>query len=140
MIPFRRSLRSVLTLTVFLALIALSGVLYGGNEEKRAELEQNPAWQKTGETISGALGVVQIFTNFSMGKRTETVRAEHDYPEEAAESWWEKTRASLKREWDEGRTGAGEWSDMSFDPGAVWRRFQEIWVSGKSLLRSSSPD
>lgn len=71
----RDSAMSLVTLVVFLVLMAIALVLYGGNEEQKAKMENNVLWQKAKIAVdySLALGSKLIGTSSEQNNDSGTL-------------------------------------------------------------------
>ena len=66
MASLRQSVKSFLTVVAFLVLTAIAIVVYSGNEEQRAELNNNNLYQKTRQVLVAAWSTVQGLTSWNL--------------------------------------------------------------------------
>jgi hypothetical protein len=110
----KESLTSLLTIVAFLALTAIAAVLYGGNTEQKAQMENNFFWQKTRWALDLAFAIVPAFINPQSNQDQNagsSRNASGDYPynpgsefavPDSSGGFWSDLVARLKAEWAKG--------------------------------------
>lgn len=91
----RNSITSLVTVVVFLVLIAITATLYNGDQEQKTKLEQNFFWQKTVVIFNGALAFLTA-PESSSPVETALLIANP----QGTEGFWSLAKDKIKEEWD----------------------------------------
>jgi hypothetical protein len=99
------SATSLIITVVFLVLISIATVLYGGSAEQKAKLNNNVFWQKTSWIFNAGLYALGGLTNLGTGQAANKNSSETDNPaptvnSETDSSFWSQLSASFKDAWN----------------------------------------
>ncbi len=142
MTSIRRSISSILTIVIFLVLAALSTVMYSGDEEKKAEMENNLFYQKTRLvfdtvfSVARELAEINLDKNIGFGKKIKNQVEDLDLAEinwsklevtdsiedPSSESSWLQFMSRFKNEW---QNSQAESNQTSLDSFFSWQRTEQ---------------
>lgn len=100
-----KAISSIITVVVFLVLIAVAAVLYSGNPEQKVKMEQNFFWRNTKIAMDYIWIALQGVTDIGLGKESDSggqVSSETEITETAETGFLKKIGSSIREEWDQG--------------------------------------
>lgn len=120
------ALGSIITVVVFLALIAVATVLYGGNQEQKVRMEQNFFWRNAKLALDYVFVGIQGVTDISLGKEYAN-QASSTIGAETTEKVgiFKQIGEDIKAEWENGDS-----AQPSPDSKITLDKIRE-WLNGK---------
>lgn len=95
------ALRSIVTIVVFFALIAVATILYSGDPEQKVRVEQNFFWRNAKVAMDSAWIAVQGIADIGMGKSYENQASTTAVVKTVEEvGAFQQIGADIKEEWD----------------------------------------
>jgi len=121
-----KAISSIITVVVFLALIAVATVLYSGDPEQKIKMEQNFFWHNTKIAIDSVWLALQGLTDIGLGKEDENSNqaASAVEPVKTAESgFFKKINSAIQEEWNkENETELSAAGRINWDKAWEWRK------------------
>ncbi|MFA6194915.1 MAG: hypothetical protein WC719_04240 [Patescibacteria group bacterium] len=121
--PFS-ALSSIVTIVVFFALIAVAAILYGGNSEQKARVEQNFFWRNAKVAMDSVWIAVQGVADMGMGKSYEGQASTTPIVQATEEvGTFQQIGADIKDEWNkDGGIKLETVSEVNLDKIWEWRK------------------
>ncbi len=114
MSQIRQSAMSLVTIVIFLVLMVIALVLYGGNAEQKAKMEKNIWWQKARFAVDYILLAGSNLIGTSSVKNTDEETLFHNINKQMADI--ESAKGM------EGRGEEGAWSDLANKIRSEWEK------------------
>lgn len=123
---------SLLTVVGLLVLTTLATVLYGGNAEQKARLDNNFFWQKTRSVFDMALVALESITDISLNGKNSPLSSSVDVNEKSSYvldqvgvvgGFWPETVTKIKNAWEKGgETSSATTADSNLSDLLEWRQ------------------
>ncbi|MCX6794631.1 MAG: hypothetical protein NTY31_01360 [Candidatus Falkowbacteria bacterium] len=100
-----KAISSIITVVIFLVLIAVTAVLYSGSPEQKVKMEQNFFWRNTKIAMDYVWIALQGVTDIGLGKESDNsgqVSSETEMAKTAETGFFKKIGSSIREEWDSG--------------------------------------
>ncbi|MDP2944036.1 MAG: hypothetical protein Q8N57_00455 [bacterium] len=100
-----KAISSIITVVIFLVLIAVTAVLYSGSPEQKVKMEQNFFWRNTKIAMDYVWIALQGVTDIGLGKKFDSsgqASLEAETVETNETGFFKKIGSSIREEWDSG--------------------------------------
>jgi hypothetical protein len=133
-----RPIKSVLTVVIFLVLVAVATILYGGDEAQRAERQQSLVYKQVNLVLGTIFGVAQGLVDLGLeepvdGEFVEDMLADAEVSVAEEDGFWSRLIEKIKTEWE----NSAETEEINYDSDnpSAYLDWQKTDDGGEIILR-----